>query len=67
MLAVNPKYILRNYLLQTAIVKAENSDYSEVNTLLKLITAAFEEQPEMESYAQEPPDWAKTLELSCSS
>ena len=67
MLKVNPKYILRNYLVQTAIVKAENKDYSEVNKLLQLLTVPFDEQPELESYAQEPPDWAKTLELSCSS
>ena len=64
---VNPKYILRNYMVHTAIVKAENKDYSEVDNLLRLLTRPFDEQPEMESYAQEPPDWAKTLELSCSS
>ena len=64
---VNPKYVLRNYLVQTAIVKAEKKDYSEVDKLLRLLTSPFEEQPGMESYAQEPPDWAKTLELSCSS
>jgi uncharacterized protein YdiU (UPF0061 family) len=63
----NPKYILRNYMVQTAIVKAENKDYSEVDNLLRLLTVPFDEQPGMESYAQEPPDWAKTLELSCSS
>jgi uncharacterized protein YdiU (UPF0061 family) len=63
----NPKYILRNYLVQTAIAKAENKDYSEVDNLLRLLTVPFDEQPGMESYAQEPPDWAKTLELSCSS
>jgi len=63
----NPKYVLRNYLVQTAIVKAEKGDYSEVDKLLRLLTRPFDEQPEMESYAQDPPDWAKTLELSCSS
>jgi uncharacterized protein YdiU (UPF0061 family) len=64
---INPKYVLRNYLVQTSIVKAENGDYSEVDNLLKLLTRPFDEQFEMESYAQDPPDWAKTLELSCSS
>jgi len=59
--------VLRNYLVQTAIVKAENGDYSEVDKLLSLLTRPFDEQPEMETYAQDPPDWAKTLELSCSS
>ncbi len=67
MLSLNPKYILRNYMVQTAIVKAENKDYREVDNLLRLLSTPFDEQPEMQSYAQEPPDWAKTLELSCSS
>ncbi|MCZ6488614.1 MAG: YdiU family protein, partial [Gammaproteobacteria bacterium] len=66
MRAVNPKYVLRNYMAQSAISMAENKDFSEVDTLLKLLTNPFDEQPEMESYAQQPPDWAKTLELSCS-
>ena len=64
---VNPKYVLRNYMVQTSIVKAESGDYSEVDNLLGLLTRPFDEQPEMETYAQDPPDWAKTLELSCSS
>jgi len=67
MRSVNPKYVLRNYMVQASIVKAENRDYSEIDKLLRLLTRPFDEQPEMESYAQEPPDWAKTLELSCSS
>ena len=64
---INPKYVLRNYMVQTSIVKAENRDYSEIDNLLRLLTRPFDEQPEMETYAREPPDWAKTLELSCSS
>jgi len=67
MLAVNPKYVLRNYMAQIAIGKAESKDFSEVDKLLKLLTRPFDDQPGMESYAQEPPDWAKTLDLSCSS
>jgi uncharacterized protein YdiU (UPF0061 family) len=63
----NPKYILRNYMAQIAISKAENKDFSEVDSLLKLLTNPFDEQPDMESYAEEPPDWARTLDLSCSS
>ncbi len=67
MLAVNPKYVLRNYMAQIAIAKAETRDFSEVDTLLKLLTKPFDDQPDMDTYAQEPPDWAKTLDLSCSS
>jgi uncharacterized protein YdiU (UPF0061 family) len=63
----NPKYILRNYMAQIAIAKAEEKDFSEVDTLLKLLTKPFDEQAGMDTYAQDPPDWAKTLDLSCSS
>ncbi|MEI7843197.1 MAG: YdiU family protein [Gallionellaceae bacterium] len=66
--SVNPKYILRNYLAQVAIQKAEESrDFSEVDRLLHLLKRPFDEQPEMESYAALPPDWATKIEVSCSS
>ena len=65
---VNPKYILRNYLAQTAISKAEKErDYSEVDRLLALLARPFDEQPEMEAYAAPAPDWARHIEVSCSS
>jgi uncharacterized protein YdiU (UPF0061 family) len=64
---VNPKYILRNYLAQVAIEKAQNGDFSEVAKLLALLERPFDEQPENESYAALPPDWASDLEVSCSS
>jgi uncharacterized protein YdiU (UPF0061 family) len=65
--AVNPLYILRNYLAQNAIQAAELGDYSEVRRLHEVLTKPFEEQPGMEQYAQRPPDWGKHLEISCSS
>jgi uncharacterized protein YdiU (UPF0061 family) len=64
---VNPKYVLRNYLAQTAIEKAQNGDYAEVDKLLAILERPFDEQPENESYAALPPDWASHLEVSCSS
>ena len=64
---VNPKYILRNYLLQIAIEKAEKGDFSEVDKLLKIMESPFKEQVENESYAKLPPDWSNDLEVSCSS
>lgn len=67
MLAANPKYILRNYLAQIAIDKAEDGDYSEVDRLLALLRQPFAEQPDMERYAAAPPDWGRHLEISCSS
>ena len=64
---VNPKYVLRNYLAQQAIERAQNGDYSEVGKLLAILEQPFDEQPEHEAYAALPPDWAAHLEVSCSS
>ncbi|MFZ6766197.1 protein adenylyltransferase SelO [Undibacterium sp. Di26W] len=67
MLASNPKYILRNYLAQVAIEKAQNKDFSEVEKLLQILEKPFDEQEENEDYATLPPDWARHIEVSCSS
>ncbi|MDO9467058.1 MAG: YdiU family protein, partial [Thiobacillus sp.] len=65
---VNPKYILRNHLAEIAIRRAaDDRNYSEVNRLHALLMHPFDEQPEFESYAAEPPDWARKIEVSCSS
>ena len=64
---VNPKYVLRNYLAQVAIEKAQQKDFSEVARLLTVLERPFDEQPEHEHYAALPPDWASHLEVSCSS
>jgi uncharacterized protein YdiU (UPF0061 family) len=66
--AVNPKYILRNYLAQIAIERAEKeNDFSEIDRLLKLLARPYDEQPEMDAYAAPPPEWAQQIEVSCSS
>jgi serine/tyrosine/threonine adenylyltransferase len=64
---VNPKYVLRNYMAQVAIEKAQNKDFSEVERLLALLERPFDEQPENEHYAALPPDWSNQLSVSCSS
>ena len=64
---VNPKYVLRNYLAQTAIEKAWQKDFTEVDRLLALLQHPFSEQPGMEMYAVPPPNWGKHLSVSCSS
>ena len=63
----NPKFILRNYLAQNAIAKAEEGDYSEVRRLHEVLQNPYDEQPGNEAYAAAPPDWGKHLEVSCSS
>ena len=64
---VNPKYILRNYLAQTAIEKAQAGDFSEIERLQKILQNPYAEQVEYASYASPPPDWGRELEVSCSS
>ncbi|HDR9851134.1 TPA: YdiU family protein, partial [Burkholderia multivorans] len=64
---VNPKYVLRNHLAELAIRRAKEKDFSEVERLAQVLRSPFDEQPEHESYAALPPDWAGSLEVSCSS
>jgi len=65
--AVNPKYVLRNYLAETAIRRAHEKDFSEIDRLLNILRHPYDEQPEHTAYADLPPDWASGLEVSCSS
>ena len=67
MLKNNPKYILRNHLLQNAIEKSEKGDHSEVTKLFNIMSKPFDEQQEYNDYAKDAPNWAKDLEISCSS
>jgi serine/tyrosine/threonine adenylyltransferase len=64
---VNPKYVLRNYLAQQAIEKAQQKDFSEIDRLFTLLQDPFTDQPGMEAYAAAPPNWGKHLAVSCSS
>ena len=68
MLETNPKYVLRNYMAEIAIRKAEDKqDYSEIDRMLKLLQSPFEEHPDDEEYAKHPPAWSQQLSISCSS
>jgi uncharacterized protein YdiU (UPF0061 family) len=67
MLRTNPKYVLRNHLGETAIRQAKQKDFSEVQALLTLLHAPFDEHPGHEDKAGFPPDWAQHIEISCSS
>ncbi len=66
-LAVNPKYILRNYLAQTAIERAQAGDFSEIDRLHSVLRRPFDEHPDHAGFAAAPPDWARGISVSCSS
>ncbi len=65
--AVNPRFVLRNYLAQAAIDKANQQDYSEISRLQQILARPYDEQPQFAQYAAQPPDWANKIEVSCSS
>jgi len=67
MLRTNPKYVLKNYILQEAIDAAEKDDFSLVNDLLTLAQNPYDEYPEFERYAGVTPQQHTNLKLSCSS
>ena len=67
MLLTNPKYVLKNYMLQEAIDRAEGGDASGIGLLLKLARDPYGEHPECERYAAPTPMQFRSIQLSCSS
>lgn len=69
--AVNPKYVLRNYMAQIAIDAANKDDFSIIKELHELLKTPYQEQPNSEKWYAKRPDWAREKigcsMLSCSS
>ncbi len=69
--AVNPKYVLRNYMAQMAIDTANAGDFALIDELFTLLKKPYDAQPEYEKWFAKRPDWAKNKigcsMLSCSS
>lgn len=67
MLQTNPKYVLKNYMLQKAISLAESGDNSMVEELLHIANNPYDELPKYEHFAGDTPEEYKNIGLSCSS
>jgi uncharacterized protein YdiU (UPF0061 family) len=71
MMATNPKYVLRNYMAQMAIDKAETDNFSLIEELYQVLKKPYDEQPEFQHWFAKRPEWARhkvgCSMLSCSS
>jgi uncharacterized protein YdiU (UPF0061 family) len=68
MRAVNPKYILRNWVAETAIRQAEDQgDYQLIDRLSTMLNDPYHDHPDMVYFAENAPEPLKNLCVSCSS
>lgn len=67
MRSVNPRYVLRNYLAEQAIAQAKQGDFEPVKQLRAVLQAPYDDHAAHQAWADLPPDWASSIEISCSS
>ena len=63
---VNPRFVLRDHLVDGAIRAASAGDFSEAGRLHAVLQHPFDEQPEAGTYADPPPLGAEHCEVSSS-
>ncbi|CAB5716470.1 Uncharacterized conserved protein [Delftia tsuruhatensis] len=63
----NPRFVLRNHLGELAIRAARDGDFTVVRELLAVLQTPFAPHAEHAEWAGFPPDWASSIEISCSS
>ena len=65
---VNPKYVLRNWVAETAIRAVEDhGDIATLDRIFRLLQTPFDEHPDDAEFAAPPPQAMCGLEVSCSS
>ena len=67
MLTINPKYILKNYMIDEAIASAEGGDFSTVDALFEIARSPYDEHVKHERWSGATPSRYKNQMLSCSS
>jgi len=66
--AVNPKYVLRNWLAETAIRAVEDkADTAPLDRILRLLQSPYDEHPGEDAFAQPPTPEYCGISVSCSS
>lgn len=69
--ALNPAFLLRNYLTQEAIERAGEGDFSMLHELHEALQSPYEENPRFARLQKKRPEWARHKAgcsmLSCSS
>ncbi|MBD3824194.1 MAG: YdiU family protein [Epsilonproteobacteria bacterium] len=63
---INPRYVLKNYILEDAISHAERLDFSKVALLLEIAQEPYEKNEAYESYSASVPK-RTNIRCSCSS
>ncbi|WP_349335400.1 protein adenylyltransferase SelO [Delftia sp. DS1230] len=63
----NPRFVLRNHLGEITIRAAKQGDFTAVRQLLAVLQTPFAPHAEHAEWAGFPPDWASSIEISCSS
>lgn len=69
--AINPKYVLRNYMAQLTIDEANKGNYALIDELFQLLKKPYDEQFASQKWFAKRPEWARhkvgCSMLSCSS